>query len=295
MKILITGGAGFVGQYCAKLCQGEGHDVTILDIAEPKFCLVHCQQYSVSMLSTDDVIAAIDTCDAVIHLAGVLGTSEQLDSPFNAAKVNILGSLGVFEACRRQKKRGVYIGVGNHWMNNTYSISKTAAERFALMYNAEHRTEIAVVRGLNAYGPGQKHKPVRKVIPNLVLPALRGEPLKIYGDGEQIMDFIYVEDLARILIEALVGDHGCYDTVIEAGSGRRTTINEVAAEIIRISGSHSEIQHVPMRPGETEHAEVVADVSTLECLDEFPDAMFPLSSGLKLTIDYYREHLDQYK
>jgi nucleoside-diphosphate-sugar epimerase len=240
------------------------------------------------------VFAVIDQCDCVLHLAGILGTSETLDKPVEPAVVNIIGSLNVFDACRQYEKRCCYICVGNHFMLNTYAITKTAAERFALMYNREHHTQIAIVRGLNAYGPRQKAKPVRKVIPNFVIPAVRGESLIVYGSGEQVMDFIYVADLAEILCRALLDDHRCYDRIIEAGSGRRTTINQIAAMVVQLAESSSKIEHRPMRGGELHDSVVLADTQTLTALDYGPDDMTDLEEGLKKTIRYYAEHIEEY-
>lgn len=292
MKILVTGGAGFIGRYVCGNLFNRGHNVVVYDIKEPNFPGFYCCG---NMQDKVKLWKCIEQSDAVMHLAGLLGTSETIDEPAGPAQVNILGSLSVFEACRKFEKRACYIAVGNHFMLNTYAITKTCAERFALMYNAEHGTKIAVVRGLNAYGPYQKHKPVRKVIPNFVLPALRNEPINIYGSGEQVMDFIYVADLAEILCRALLDDHEIYDSVIEAGSGRHTTINFIAEKIIRISGSKSIINHLPMRPGETKDSVVVADVGTLGPLDYNQTDMVTLEDGLNRTIEYYREHLGGYE
>lgn len=120
---------------------------------------------------------AIYHSDGVIHLAGVLGTQETVKNSLSSIETNILGSLNIFESCAHHNKKGVYIVVGNYWMNNSYSITKTTAERFALMYNKKMGTKIAVVRGLNAYGARQKDKPVRKITPNFILPALKNEKI----------------------------------------------------------------------------------------------------------------------
>lgn len=292
MNILITGGSGFIGRYCVENLQLRGHSVMIYGPDAPGFDgPIFCKG---DVRDHVKLFGCIDQCDAVLHLAGILGTSETLDQPIEPATVNIIGSLNVFDACRQFEKRCCYICVGNHFMLNTYAITKTTAERFALMYNREHHTRIAVVRGLNAYGPRQKSKPVRKVIPNFVIPALRSEPLIIYGSGEQIMDFIYVVDLAEILCRALLDDHRCYDRVIEAGSGRRTSINQIAQMVVRLSGSSSKIEYRPMRPGELHDSIVLADVKTLEPLNFGPSNMTGLESGLQKTIRYYGEHLDEY-
>jgi len=292
MKILVTGGAGFIGRYVFGKLFKSGHEVVVYDIKEPNFPSTYCCG---NMQDKVKLFKCIEQADAVMHLAGLLGTSETIDEPTGPAQVNILGSLSLFEGCRKFNKRACYIAVGNHFMLNTYAITKTCAEKFALMYNAEHGTKIAVVRGLNAYGPYQKHKPVRKVIPNFILPALRNEPITIYGSGEQIMDFIYVADLAEILCRALLSDHGVYDYVFEAGSGRDTTINHIAEKVIQMTRSSSIINRLPMRAGETKDSTVVADVSTLKPLGYSQEDMLSFDYGLNRTINYYREHLEEYK
>ena len=146
MNVLVTGGNGFIGKHvCARLVE-LGHVATVFDRlwahAEGSY-----GAYLGNVCDAQAVDQAVYHHDAVIHLAGVLGTQETVANPLPAVETNIVGSLNVFEACARHNKRGVYIAVGNHWMNNPYSISKTTAERFALMYNKERGTKIAVVRG----------------------------------------------------------------------------------------------------------------------------------------------------
>ena len=292
MKILVTGGSGFIGRYVVRRLVKQGQNCVIYDIIQPT---VDDAEYCPgNMLDRVKLDKQIEKTDAVMHLAGILGTSETLNDPIRPAQVNILGSLHVFEACRRLNRRCCYIAVGNHFMLNTYAITKTCAERFALMYNKEHGTQIAVVRGLNAYGPYQKRKPVRKVIPNFILPALRDEPLIVYGNGRQVMDFIYVDDLAEILCRALLTDHSCYDQVIEAGSGRVTSINEIARAVIKLSDSKSVIEYQPMRPGELPASTVLAHTDTLAPLKVDPEKFMPLEKGLSQTINFYHEHLVDY-
>lgn len=151
MNVLVTGGAGFIGRYVCENLLSRGHNVMVYDLLAPQVSgAIYCHG---SMEDESKLTSCIGQADAVMHLAGLLGTTETLDDPLSPARINILGSLRVFEACRRFVKPACYICVGNHFMLNTYAISKTCAERFALMYNKEHGTRIAVVRGLNAYGP----------------------------------------------------------------------------------------------------------------------------------------------
>jgi len=289
VKVLVLGGAGFIGRHCCDLLMAQGHVVTAFDPAPLELPAPHAGVRG-DVRDATAVQCYVAQHDVVIHLAGILGTAETVDRPGPSVEVNILGALNVFEAVRHEGKRAVTITVGNHFMLNSYSITKSCAERLALMYNREHGTRIAVVRGLNAYGPNQKARPVRKVMPNFILSALRGEDLTIYGEGDQIMDFIYVRDLAAILLRAVFFNHETYDQIFEAGSGRRTTINEIAAAVITQTGSRSRIVHRPMRPGETAHSVVLADVESLGPLGVDVAGMISLADGLGLTIPWYRQH-----
>ena len=260
--ILVTGGNGFIGSHVIDNLISKGFNVAVFDrhkTEERK----DVEYFYGDIRDWESISEAISKSDGVIHLAGVLGTQETVKNPLPAVQTNIIGSLNVFEACSLHNKKGVYIAVGNHWMNNPYSITKTTAERFALMFNKERGTKIAVVRGFNAYGPRQQAEPVRKIIPNFIIPALKNEDILIYGSGEQRMDMIYVEDLAEILVRALITEHNCYDKIFEAGTGIAPTVNEIAKNIISLCGSKSEIKHAEMRPGEEKESIVRADVRTL--------------------------------
>jgi UDP-glucose 4-epimerase len=293
-KILVTGGGGFIGSHVVDLLIEKGYEVTIFDRFEHRPHREDVNLYLGDIKDKDAVLEAVSKHDGVINLAGILGTAETVNDPYPSVEVNIIGGLNVCEACRRFSKNGVQITVGNWFMNNSYSITKNTAEKFALMYNKEHGTKIAVVRGLNAYGPRQKPRPVRKLIPNVVIPALLNKPIIIYGNGEQIMDMVYVRDVAEILVRALTMDHGTYDKVFEAGSGDDTTVNYITELVVKLSGSKSEIRHVPMRAGEPEGSVVKGDPKTLEVLDYSKKDLTSLEEGLKKTITWYKEHLDEF-
>lgn len=289
MRVLVTGGCGFIGTHVIEELVARGHTPTIFD-RNP-----HEHDQGIFLGDTRDeeaVRAAVYMSQGVIHLAGVLGTQETVNDPTTAAETNVLGGINVFKACRDMNVPGVYIAVGNHWMNNPYSISKSTAERFALMANKEWGTKIAVVRVLNAYGPGQKWEPVRKLMPNLIRAALKGDEFPVYGDGTQIMDMIYVKDAARILVDALLLDHGVYDRPFEAGTGEKTTVWEICDEVYRQLGYLAPlVDYRPMRPGEEEKAIVVGDPSTLLPLHISVDELVSLKDGLSETIPWYKEQV----
>lgn len=287
MKALVTGGAGFIGSYVVDNLIEKGITPVVFDHRGR----THREDVEVFLGDTRDYTAvseAVAICDGVIHLAGVLGTQETISEPRPSVETNILGGLNVFNAVKHYKVPAVYIAVGNHWMNNSYSITKTTAERFALMYNKEHGTKIAIVRALNAYGERQKHYPVRKIIPNFILPALKDEPITIYGDGSQVMDMIYVSDVAEVLVRALLNDHNTYDKIFEAGTGRNTTVKEIAEEVIRQVGRGS-VNFVPMRPGEIENSIVLGNPGTLKPLGDIE--FIKLEDGIKMAIKYYKNIL----
>jgi len=279
VRVLVTGGTGFIGRYVCDQLRYLDHEPVTFGVT--KDCDVMGD-----LRDPTSVDLAVSTCEAVMHLAGVLGTSETVVNPRPSVDVNIVGGLNVFDAIARYDVPAVNICAANDWMWNPYSITKKAAERFALMFNKEFGTRITLIRGMNVYGPGQKTWP-RKIMPTFITAALAGEAIKVNGDGQQVMDMIWVEDIADILCRALLHDHGVYDSVIDAGTGERTTVNTLAQMVIEMVGQGS-IEHVPMRPGEPEHSIVLGDPSTLEPLGWSQDDFLPLEDGVKRTIASYQ-------
>jgi UDP-glucose 4-epimerase len=280
--VLVTGGSGFIGTHVVAELENRGYWPTIFDRHRS-------EQQHVFLGDVRDPVAvdeAVSQHDATIHLAGVLGTQETIENPQPAVETNITGSLNVFQACRRHRRKCVYIAVGNHWMNNSYSITKTTAERFALMFNQEFGTDISVVRGLNAYGPGQKAGPVRKIIPNFIIPALKDEPLLIYGNGNQRMDMIYVADLAAILVNAMETPWDSLNPIIDGGTGYADRVRSIAETVMGRVG-RGRIKYAPMRPGEPDESVVVADLGTLPWQIDFTS----LADGIDKSVPFYESLL----
>jgi UDP-glucose 4-epimerase len=293
-KVLVTG-YGFIGQHVTQVLLNNGCEVTVLE-RKPNLkdlSTLNIEPVIGDIRDSDLVHDLVSYFDGVINLAGLLGTSEMIDNPIPAINTNIIGAVNIFEGCRRAKKAGhevqcVQITVGNHFMDNPYSITKSTAERFAAMYNIEHGTDIRIVRVLNAYGEYQKHFPVRKIIPNFIRSALINEPIKIYGNGEQIMDMIYVKDVARVLVQALLASR--FKGIISAGTGREMTVNEIAGTIVSTLQSESELQHVPMRPGEPENSVVLGEPKTLFNIGINPDSLMTFEDGISKTVLWYKQN-----
>ena len=302
-KILIFGGQGFIGSFLVDNFLAKGHQVTIFDrhYDAAKFKEYDWEGKVVFQLGDlkdrDSVIEAISLNDIAVNFAGLLGTQEMINNPIPAIEVNILGAINVFDACRMHKKRGFQVAVGNYWMNNPYSITKSVTERFALMYNKEHKTDIRICRGMNIYGPRQKHRPIRKIFPNLVIPALLNEDITIYGTGEQVMDLLYVKDFAEILSRIILTDDIPGDIIFEAGAGE-FTINDAVNNVLELTQSKSNVIHIPMRPGEDAMSIVkISDegwANLKKYVNYTPADLTPMNIAMKQSIDWYRENLSRF-
>ena len=295
-KVLVTG-FGFIGRHVTRALVDQGVKVTVL---ERKPDLKTLASFGADLVVGDlrdpELLCdLVPQFDAVINLAGLLGTAELINDPISAIQTNIIGALNVFHGCKRARERGhtprcVHITVGNHFMDNPYSITKSTSERFAKMYNQEHGTDIRVVRVLNAYGEFQKHFPVRKIVPTFIRLALRNEKISIYGDGSQVMDMIYVGDVAKVLIQAMfVQKVSC---IVSAGTGRRLTVNQIGEIVIATAGSSSTIEHVPMRAGEPERSVVLGEPATLAAVGVSAKSLVPFEQGIEKTIGWYKANRD---
>lgn len=292
-KIIITGGNGFIGKAAVPELYRRGYEPVIFDrVKYPDH-----ESILGDIRDATAVTEAVAHADGVIHLAGVLGTSEAISNPLPAAETNILGGLNVLQACAQYKIPLVNIAVGNYFETSTYPITKNAMESFTRMYAKYRDTPACSVRAFNAYGPGQSvahpygSSQVRKIIPSFIARALHGEPIEIYGDGSQVMDMIYITDVARCLVQALENGPSGGVTYL-AGTGRRTTVAEIAAavgaEIWRETGHLAPVKNLPMRPGETPGSEVLADPEEVRKLLD-PDSFVKLEDGLHEAVVYYRE------
>lgn len=297
MKVVVTGAQGFIGQYTVEELIRKGYSVIAFDRYD-KGARPEGSEFFLGDIEDDVAVTeAFAHADAFIHLAGVLGTQETINNPRPAAKVNLIGGLNILMAAKQYNVPGVNIAVGNYWMNNTYSITKNTVERFVAMFNKEHGTRINIVRPTNCFGPRQASFPpygpskVKKITPAFVNAAIRDLPIGIYGDGTQVSDMIYVEDVAKVLVAAM--EHAIegkvYDTPFEVGYGEPITVNEVANYVIRTADSRSTLEHSPMRPGEEEHGIVLANPDTLEPLGISKKDFVSLEDGLAKTVEWFRK------
>ncbi|AFU00783.1 NAD-dependent epimerase/dehydratase family protein [Nocardia brasiliensis] len=300
MKVGVTGGSGFIGSYVCEELVRRDHEPVIFDHRRR----AGAQPYEVMLGDIRDATAMAELaahCEGVIHLAAVLGTQETISRPRPAAETNLVGGLNFLESVAQYDLPGVYICVGNHWMNNSYSISKTAVERFVHMFNAYRGTRVTNVRVVNAYGPRQLAAApfgagkVRKFTPAVICRALTGQPVELYGGGVQLSDMVWVGDVARVLVSALESaERGLVpDVVLEVGPARSQSIRSVAELIIdqcaEFGYPRVPIVGLPMRPGEEPGAVVRADPATLSVIGVDPESLLPLDDGMRRTIEWFIE------
>jgi len=255
-RIAVTGASGFIGSVTARSLRDHGHTVVPLDRS-----LGHD-------IRDADLPALIDGCDAVIHLAGVLGTSELFDQVEHAVDVNVNGTLRVLRACEKVGASYVGITMPDCWPS-VYQATKLCGTRLAESFADAVKMPVTHVRAFNAYGHGQAlagpgHP--QKIIPTFSHFAWRGRAIPIWGDGEQTVDLVHVDHIAQCLIVAALTQPG---GTFDAGSGRELSVNTVARLVCDALGIKRRVRYFPMRAGETPGTRLCATVPGPVGFDHF--------------------------
>ena len=276
MKVAITGGSGFIGtNLMLYLAETEPEtEIVIVDTAVPPVRMPPNARYVYADIrNLHSLLGAFEGCEEVYHLAGILGTSELIAVSSLACEVNVVGANNVMDACRMAGVQRVYNVAKPHfdgYDENSYTLTKHTGELIGRLYQDKYNMQVATVRWLNAVGPYQHLYPVRKLVPALCLFSLYGVPLEVYGDGTQTIDPIDVWDLSRFTVHACrnLGDH---DEVVDLGSGKAVTVQQTAEMILEVARDHgydkSDVVNIPMRPGEKEGVNLVADMSYWDSVD----------------------------
>lgn len=252
MLIAVTGGSGFIGSAVTRVLRSRGHDVRVLDL--PGW-------------DVREPFRIGTPVDTVIHLAGLLGTAELFSRPLAAVDVNVAGTVNVLEACRAAGAS--YTGITMPPVfPSVYAATKTGARELERAYHHGFGLPVSRVRAFNAYGPGQKHGAghPQKIVPAFATAAWAGRPIPVWGDGTQCVDLVHVDDLARMLADAVA--HGD-DVTFDGGTGIPVPVNEVAAMVLEITGSRGGVEYLPMRRGEVP-CKIAADGEGWDRLDWQP-------------------------
>jgi nucleoside-diphosphate-sugar epimerase len=272
MKVLITGGAGFVGSHMAEAYLQRGDEVWILDdlstggVQNIEHLKGHPQFHYVidTVMNTPVLAECIDRCDIVLHLAAAVGVRLIVESPVNTIETNIKGTENVLMLANKKKKRVLIASTSEVYGKGTrvpfredddlvlgptikgrwsYACSKAIDEFLAIAYWKEKRLPVVIARLFNTVGPRQTGR-YGMVIPSFVRQALGGSPITVFGDGTQSRSFTYVSDVVGAVMR-LMDSESTVGQVFNIGNGKEISIMELARLVKEMAGSASEIVLIP--------------------------------------------------
>ncbi|MBI5056293.1 MAG: GDP-mannose 4,6-dehydratase [Nitrospirae bacterium] len=320
MKVLITGGAGFIGSHLSEILLEGGHQVYIIDDLSTGAIdnIEHLKErkgfnYVIDTIMNPPVLAElIDKCDIIYHLAAAVGVMLIVESPVRTIETNVKGTEEVLKLANKKKKKVIIASTSEVYGKSTqkkfredgdlvlgsttkgrwsYACSKALDEFLGLAYWKEKKLPTVVVRFFNIVGPRQTGR-YGMVIPRFVKQALNNKPITIFGDGKQSRCFAHVKDAVYALeklgqIDEAVGE------VVNLGNDEEITIEALAVKIKKLAQSESDIQYISYDDAYEEGFEDmqrrVPDLTKITKLMGYKPK-YALDDIIKDVIDYYREH-----
>jgi UDP-glucose 4-epimerase len=306
LRVLVTGGAGFIGSHITRVLLEDGHEVTVLDnLARGRRELVpeNASFVQADLADQDATERALRGHDAVIHLAGYLEVAVSVEKPVAFTENNVTNTVKLLEAMRHadvgkivfSSSATVYgrpqrlplreddpLGV----QTNPYGATKVACETFIRVYHELYGFDAVMLRYFNPYGPNELCEPETHAVPNIVRATLERRPIPVYWQGQQLRDYIYVEDLARAHIAPL-GVGGW--EVFNVGSDTGTKVADIIKTAFRIVGYEVPIDDLGERPGDVPASYASSEKLRRACGWR---PRVDLEEGLRRTIEHYRERLE---
>ncbi len=295
MRVLITGGSGFIGSHLAEHFQGQA-EVRVLDNLRTGFRR-NLNGFDVefiegSVCDRELVREAVQDVDYVFHMAALVSVPESMEKPSECVDINVKGLINVLEESSSAGVRKLCFAssAAIYGDNPTvpkleamlpepkspYAITKLDGEYYCGMFQAEGRLQTACLRFFNVFGSRQDpNGPYAAAVPIFFQKALSGEPITIFGDGGATRDFIFVKDIVAALI--FLAENESVTGVFNAGYGRQTSVKELAESILELTGSSSGIVYAPERAGDVRHS--LASVEKLKSAGFYPAGN--LEAGLK--------------
>jgi len=314
MRVLVTGGAGFIGSHISERLLALGHEVTVLDdlstgkleniqvlMGHDRF---HFCRGSILDLPLLRELIQHRRIERVSHQAARPSVARSIEDPLATHEVNITGTLNILKAAHEAGCQRVVAASSSSIYGNTpvlpkredmhyrprspYAASKVAGELYLQVFHAVYGLQTVGLRYFNVYGPQQDpNSHYAAVIPKFIRLALNGEPLPIEGDGTQTRDFTYIDDVVSANLLSLTTPE-LHGECVNIGYGEQTSVLSLAETVIRQTRSASKIVHRDPRPGDVRDS--LADISLAHSLLGYKPA-FPLADGLVATIDWYRKNL----
>jgi UDP-glucose 4-epimerase len=303
MKILVTGGAGFIGSHIVEHFQGRA-EVRVLDNLRSGFkhnlAGLRHEFIEASILERDAVRRAVAGVDYIFHLAAMISVPESMTNPVECNAINVQGTLVVLEEAAKAGVRKLVLSTsaaiyGDNPVvpkvetmfpepKSPYAITKLDGEYYCHMFTAEKRLPTACLRYFNVFGPRQDPRSqYAAAVPIFIDRAVRNEPITIYGDGEQTRDFIYVKDIAAA--NCFFATQSPATGVFNVAYGRKLSIKDLARNICALTGSRSEIRHAAERAGDVKHS--MAAIHKLRAAGFEPANEF--ATGLAATIKFFQQ------
>lgn len=308
MKILVTGGAGFIGSNINRFLLEEGHQVTVLDnlsTGNEDSIDKRVAFFKEDLSNQKRLEEILNSQDIVIHLANSALVTESIQKPVEYIENNIVGTAKLLEAMRKTGVKKMIFSssctvygtpselplteespIGE--VQNPYGLTKVAAEQLCTLYHSLYGLDITILRYFNPYGPGELHKVETHAIPNFIKAALSKKPIPLYWKGEQVRDFIYIDDLAaaHVLPLNLSGLH-----IYNVGTETGVEVIDVVKKIFEILRYEVEIEDKGERKGDV--PQLVASAEKIK-KELGWSAKIPLEEGLKRTIDFFKQHFKSY-
>jgi UDP-glucose 4-epimerase len=299
VRTIVTGGAGFIGSHVVDALVARGDEVAVID------SLVHGKQENVASgaeLHVRDIRESLDDIfdatrpEAVFHLAAQADVRVSVEHPVEDAEVNVLGTVRILEAARRHGARVVFSSTGGAIYGecveparedspceplSPYGTAKLAGEEYIRSFNRLYGTRHIALRYGNVYGPRQDPHGEAGVVAIFLGALARGEQAKIFGDGVQTRDYVYVGDVARATTSTLGQDSG----VFNVGTGRETSVVELYELCAKVAGSDTAAEHAPARLGELQRSFLDTERAAHELGFS---AMVDLEDGLRATWEWIR-------
>ena len=304
MRLLVTGGAGFIGANLCARALAEGHDVVVVDDLSTgerdNVGGLDLRLVEASVLDAAALADAMTGVDAVVHLAALGSVPRSIKDPMATHEANATGTLRVLEAARAAQVGHVSVASSSsvyglnpalpkgerEWVRpmSPYAVSKLATEQYALAYQQSFGMDTLAFRFFNVYGPLQRAGHVyAAVIPVFLDALLAGRPLPVNGDGSNSRDFTFVGTVCEVLLEAATA-RVTHPEPVNLAFGTNTTLLQLVAQIEEVTGLPAGVVHRDPRPGDVRHSQ--ADNSVLRSL--FPDVRAtPLHDGLAQTFAWF--------
>jgi UDP-glucose 4-epimerase len=310
-RVLVTGGAGFIGSHVVQAYRDGGYDVTVVDDLSTgrRANLPSGVELVERDINAPEVRRLLAGGGFAIlnHHAAQIDVRVSVADPLRDARINLLGLINLLEGARDGGVRrvvfassgGVVYGDGGVLPHreaapklpvSPYGVSKLASEHYLAAYRLVHGLEYVALRYANVYGPRQNPHGEAGVVAIFCARARRGQNLTVYGDGLQTRDYVFVEDVARANVAAAtcpLAPLSSIDSVaFNVGSGRETSVMDLARELLEVSGGKGDIVHAPARPGELQRSAVAIDKAAAQ-LGWRPAV--DLTEGLRRTYEWTSE------